>query len=85
MAWDRLIPGHPGVPDGRLGTKKDARDLLAALRAGSPEMRAIAPQGKCWAAAEREFTLAGQEHWPNHAQARPFWATRYCALWGRGF
>jgi glyoxylase-like metal-dependent hydrolase (beta-lactamase superfamily II) len=85
MDWDRLVPGHPGVPGGRLGTKKDARDLLAALRTGSAEMRALARAGKCWAAAEKEFRLAGLEHWPNHAQARPFWATRYCALWGRGF
>ena len=24
LDWERLIPGHPGAPDGRLGTKKDA-------------------------------------------------------------
>ncbi len=23
LDWDRLIPGHPGQPGGRLGTKKD--------------------------------------------------------------
>ena len=33
MDWERLIPGHPGAPNGRLGTKKDAQDLLA-LHAG---------------------------------------------------
>lgn len=33
MDWERLIPGHPG-PNDRLGTKKDAEDQLALLRAG---------------------------------------------------
>src|SRR6266850_3563982 len=27
MDWERLIPGHPGAPNGRLGTKKDAQDI----------------------------------------------------------
>ena len=81
-----MIPGHPGVPAGRLGTKKDVQDTLATLRAASAQMRILAQAGKCWAEAEKEFTLGGHEHlWPNAAAARPFWATRYCALWGRGF
>ena len=25
MDWERMIPGHPGAPNGRLGTKKDAQ------------------------------------------------------------
>src|SRR5262245_14945132 len=25
MDWERMIPGHPGQPDGRLGTKQDAQ------------------------------------------------------------
>ena len=29
MDWERLIPGHPGAPNGRLGTKQDVQDLLA--------------------------------------------------------
>jgi hypothetical protein len=28
MDWDRLIPGHPGAPGGRLGTKQDVAPLL---------------------------------------------------------
>ena len=35
MDWDRLIPGHPGVPDGRLGSKKDAEDQLTFLQDAS--------------------------------------------------
>ena len=27
MDWEKLIPGHPGQPGGRLGTKKDVQDL----------------------------------------------------------
>ncbi|MFL5040035.1 MAG: MBL fold metallo-hydrolase, partial [Xanthobacteraceae bacterium] len=32
MDWERLIPGHPGQPNGRLGTKKDAEDQLKLLQ-----------------------------------------------------
>ena len=31
MDWERLIPGHPGQPNGRLGTKKDAKDDARAV------------------------------------------------------
>src|SRR6185436_19595201 len=27
LDWDRLIPGHPGAPNGRLGTKEDAKNV----------------------------------------------------------
>jgi glyoxylase-like metal-dependent hydrolase (beta-lactamase superfamily II) len=85
MDWDRMIPGHPGVPGGRLGTKKDAQDLLATLRAVSSDVRGQAQAGKCWDTVEKEFSLAAYASlYPNHAQAAPFFARRYCALWGRG-
>jgi glyoxylase-like metal-dependent hydrolase (beta-lactamase superfamily II) len=85
MDWDRMIPGHPGVPGGRLGTKKDAQEMLATLRAVSAEIRGQARAGKCWDAVEKEFSLAAFAHlYPNHAQSAPFFARRYCALWGRG-
>jgi len=32
MDWERLIPGHPGAPGDRLGTKKDAQDQLTFLQ-----------------------------------------------------
>ena len=85
MDWDRMIPGHPGVPGGRLGTKKDAQDKLTTLRAVSSEIRGQAQAGKCWDAVEKDFSLAAYASlYPNHAQAAPFFARRYCALWGRG-
>ena len=85
MDWDRMIPGHPGVPGGRLGTKKDAQEMLATLRAVSAEIRTMAQAGKCWDTVEKEFTLEKYAAlYPNHAQSAPFFARRYCALWGRG-
>src|SRR4029077_14092448 len=48
MDWERLIPGHPGAPNGRLGTKKDAQDQLALLQAASAEMKQLGQAGKCW-------------------------------------
>jgi glyoxylase-like metal-dependent hydrolase (beta-lactamase superfamily II) len=83
LDWDRLIPGHPGVND-RLGTKKDAADQLALLKAASTQMKPLAQSGKCWDDAEREFKLTGYESWPNYAAGLPFIARRYCGLWGRG-
>jgi glyoxylase-like metal-dependent hydrolase (beta-lactamase superfamily II) len=36
MDWERLIPGHPGAPDGRLGTKKMRRTHLLSFRMRRP-------------------------------------------------
>ena len=84
LDWDRLIPGHPGQPGDRLGTKKDAQDQLTLLQAASAEMKTLAQDGKCWDTAEKEFKLAGYESWPGYAAGVPLIARRYCALWGRG-
>ena len=84
MDWERLIPGHPGTPDGRLGTKKDAQDTLAFLQDASAEVKAAAREGKCWDTVEKEMKLPKQAHWRNYEQALPFVLRRYCGLWGRG-
>ena len=42
LDWDRLIPGHPGAPNGRLGTKEDAKDVLALYQDASSEMKKLA-------------------------------------------
>jgi len=83
MEWDRMIPGHPG-PNDRLGTKKDAQDMLALYQAASAEGRRLALEGKCFDPGEAEFTLSGYESWPGYASGLPYLARRYCALWGRG-
>jgi glyoxylase-like metal-dependent hydrolase (beta-lactamase superfamily II) len=42
MDWDRLIPGHPGQPGDRLGTKQDVQDQLTLLREASDTVKAAA-------------------------------------------
>lgn len=66
MNWDRLIPGHPGAPNGRLGTKKDAEDQLAILREASAEIQKLAREGKCWEPAEKELKLPKYASWPGY-------------------
>jgi glyoxylase-like metal-dependent hydrolase (beta-lactamase superfamily II) len=84
LDWERLIPGHPGAPNGRLGTKKDAQDQLTLLQDASAEMKKLGQEGKCWDAAEKEFKLPKYASWPGYESGLPFIARRYCGLWGRG-
>jgi glyoxylase-like metal-dependent hydrolase (beta-lactamase superfamily II) len=84
MDWDRLIPGHPGAPNGRLGTKKDAQDVLTLMQEASAEMKKLGQEGKCWDTAEKEFKLPKYASWPGYENGLPFVARRYCGLWGRG-
>jgi hypothetical protein len=84
LDWERLIPGHPGAPNGRLGTKDDAKAALALYRDASAEMKKLGQGGKCWDEAEKEFKLPKYENLPGYAAGLPFVARRYCGLWGRG-
>ena len=85
MDWERMIPGHPGQPNGRLGTKKDAQDILTLMQEASAEMKRLGQQeAKCWAEAEKEFKLPKYADWPGYQNGLPLIARRYCALWGRG-
>jgi hypothetical protein len=84
LDWERLIPGHPGQPNGRLGTKKDVEDQIKLLQAASAEGKRLGQSGKCWVPGEKEFKLAGYENWPGYEAGLPFIARRYCGLWGRG-
>jgi len=84
MDWERLIPGHPGQPGGRLGTKQDVQDQLTFLQDASAEMKKLAREGKCWDQAEKEFKLPKYESWPGYQNNLPFVARRYCGIWGRG-
>jgi glyoxylase-like metal-dependent hydrolase (beta-lactamase superfamily II) len=83
MDWDRLIPGHPGAPNGRLGTKQDARDQLRLLEEASAEMRPLGESGKCWA-AEKDIKLSNFKDWPGYQAGLEFIGRRYCGVWGRG-
>jgi glyoxylase-like metal-dependent hydrolase (beta-lactamase superfamily II) len=84
MDWERMIPGHPGQPGGRLGTKKDVQDLLTFMQDASEAVKAAARQGKCWDAVEKEMKLPKYESWPGYANGLQFVLRRYCGLWGRG-
>jgi glyoxylase-like metal-dependent hydrolase (beta-lactamase superfamily II) len=84
LDWDRLIPGHPGQPNGRLGTKKDAQDILTLMQDASAEMKKMGQDGKCWEPAEKDFKLPKYASWPGYEGGLPLVARRYCGLWGRG-
>jgi glyoxylase-like metal-dependent hydrolase (beta-lactamase superfamily II) len=84
MDWERMIPGHPGAPGGRLGTKQDARNVLALYQEASAEMKKLGQAGKCWDTAEKEFKLEKYAGLPGYQNGLQFVARRYCGLWGRG-
>jgi glyoxylase-like metal-dependent hydrolase (beta-lactamase superfamily II) len=84
MEWDRLIPGHPGQPGGRLGTKDDVQQLLALLQDVSATVKAEAQAGGCWDRVEKEMKLPKYETWPGYEAGLPMVLRRYCGLWGRG-
>jgi glyoxylase-like metal-dependent hydrolase (beta-lactamase superfamily II) len=84
MDWDKLIPGHPGAPGGRLGTKQDVQNLLTFLQDASAAVKAEAQAGKCWDPVEKELKLPKYEGWAGYETALPFVLRRYCGLWGRG-
>jgi glyoxylase-like metal-dependent hydrolase (beta-lactamase superfamily II) len=84
LDWERMIPGHPGQPGDRLGTKQDAQDILALMQEASAEMKKQAQDGKCWQPAEKDFKLPKYASWPNYENGLPYVARRYCGLWGRG-
>jgi glyoxylase-like metal-dependent hydrolase (beta-lactamase superfamily II) len=84
MDWERMIPGHPGQPGGRLGTKKDVEDHMALQQHVSDVVKEQARAGKCWNPAEAEVQFEQYKDMPGYANGRPITVRRYCALWGRG-
>jgi len=84
LDWNILIPGHPGAPGGRFGTKADAQAQLAFLQDASEAVKVAAREGKCWDGVEKELQLTKYESWPGYKNNLQFVLRRYCALWGRG-
>jgi hypothetical protein len=77
-------PRSSGQPDGRLGTKKDAQDVLALYQDASSAVQVAAREGKCWEPVEKEMKLPKYASLPGYETGLPFVLRRYCALWGRG-
>ena len=84
MDFERLIPGHPGQPGERLGTKQDVADQLTLQLHVSERVRAAAQDGKCWDGVEKEMQFDKYKDMPGYANGLPMVLRRYCALWGRG-
>jgi glyoxylase-like metal-dependent hydrolase (beta-lactamase superfamily II) len=84
MDWDRLIPGHPGQPGDRLGTKQDAQDVLTLMQEASAAIKTDAQAGKCWDAVEKDFQMPKYATLPGYQAGLGMVARRYCGLWGRG-
>lgn len=84
MDWERMIPGHPGQPGDRLGTKEDAQAILTLMQEASADMKKLAQEGRCWEPAEREYKMPKYASWPGYEAGMPLVARRYCGLWGRG-
>ncbi len=84
LDWDRLIPGHPGQPGGRLGTRQDAQDVLALYQTASAEIKKLGQDGKCWDAVEKDYKMLKYATLPGYEAGLPMLARRYCGLWGRG-
>ena len=85
MDWKWLIPGHPGVPNGRLGTKEDVQSYLAFMQEASAEVKKSARAGQCWETAEKTLKVPAKYASVSGADvAWPFVVRRYCGLWGRG-
>jgi glyoxylase-like metal-dependent hydrolase (beta-lactamase superfamily II) len=84
MDWERMIPGHPGQPGDRLGTKKDVEAQIELQQYASEAVKGPARQGKCWEPAEKEVQLEKYKDMPGYANGLPLVVRRYCGLWGRG-
>jgi glyoxylase-like metal-dependent hydrolase (beta-lactamase superfamily II) len=84
MDWNTLIPGHPGQPGGRLGSKDDVQQVLTLLQDASAAVKAEAQAGGCWDRVEKDMKLPKYESMPGYEAGLPMLLRRYCMLWGRG-
>jgi glyoxylase-like metal-dependent hydrolase (beta-lactamase superfamily II) len=83
LAWERMIPGHPG-PGGRLGTRKDMEQQLAFMTDLSNEVKKASDGGKCFSPADSELKLPQYSTLTGYEQNLPWVVHRWCGYWGRG-
>jgi len=86
LDWERLIPGNPGPPNGRLGTKKDAQVSLTLLRTPPPRLKKRRWDRTASVGAGRE---EGLQSLPNenmraagYESGLPFVAGAIAGYWG---
>jgi glyoxylase-like metal-dependent hydrolase (beta-lactamase superfamily II) len=84
LDWTRMVPGHPGQPGDRLGTRKDIQDQIELQQYASDMVKEQARNGRCWQPAENELQLDRYKDMPGYANGRAMVVRRYCGLWGRG-
>jgi glyoxylase-like metal-dependent hydrolase (beta-lactamase superfamily II) len=84
LDWARMIPGHPGQPGDRLGTRKDVEDQIELQQHVSDVVKEQARAGRCWNPAEAELQFDRYKDMPGYANGRAYVVRRYCGLWGRG-
>jgi glyoxylase-like metal-dependent hydrolase (beta-lactamase superfamily II) len=83
LAWDRMIPGHPG-PNDRLGTRQDMEQQLAFMTELSAEVKKAADAGKCFDPASKEVRLPQYATLRGYEQNIEWNVHRWCGYWGRG-
>jgi glyoxylase-like metal-dependent hydrolase (beta-lactamase superfamily II) len=81
LAWERMIPGHPG---GRLGTRKDMEQQLQFFTDLSAEVKKASESGKCFDPATKEVRLPQHATLQNYEQNIEWNIHRWCGYWGRG-
>ena len=84
MDWDRIIPGHPGLGGRQIGTKDDARDVLAYLQDLSAAVKKAVGEGKSYADAEKEIKLPKYEKWGGYEAFLQMNIERYYDFINRG-
>ena len=75
MDWERMIPGHPG-PGDRLGTKKDAQDVLTLMQEASADDQDRGPG--------RQVLGHGREGLQDAEIRDPAGLRRTASAWWRG-
>jgi glyoxylase-like metal-dependent hydrolase (beta-lactamase superfamily II) len=83
LAWERMIPGHPG-PGGRLGNRKDMEQQLQFFTDLSAEVKKASSAGKCFDPATKEVRLPQHATLQNYEQNIEWNVHRWCGYWGRG-
>jgi glyoxylase-like metal-dependent hydrolase (beta-lactamase superfamily II) len=84
MDWDRMITGHPGPGGRQIGTKDDARDVLAYLQDLSAAVKKAIGEGKNYNDTIKEVKLPKYEKWGGYEAFLGMNVERYYDFHNRG-